>query len=713
MILSEQLTTGQVTFILRVAIQLLAYGGVFLIGLIVLSSAPRVASIRTHDILNRVVGKSTVTFASAKWMINYARGRSGDPIMPTRLLISIGLLILYTAFVSISDIGYLGLYACETSGGHYLDYPASVKTNANASAAIALNLVNGTDPSTVKAYRCDSVEVVSFGPNVTERNCTAWQNGTYADPIYFSHLNTTDSDVLMQRQLKHINTSRSAFIDLNTYYVGPGPQRVENPTVTNGLVINPHPTGVQMVIGVPQLSSQQQVTLNQTIALEVEFGCMTVGIYSQHDPDASGSGLDIYATNGTWRRYYGPPYLEDALSTAADSVRAYWLPLFNTSTLADDGTMIGYNQSNSILSTTANIQTVYLPTRAGLDNVQLTEYILGNCTETVIKRLNATIIDAEDAVYNACSMPALGGSVTSEGDILEGLSIMVCAASTQVNMVSAVVDVDTEGSVTLNITRLPADLNYVRASYWDAMEIGGNITQFSDFLPIERYTFSPNPAGPTVHYIGQYDGFPNIRSTGPGSGAGLFSRVAETVLDVPDALSGFAGLTLLNDGNNALNFTADVITRWAGQVGGSVILTSTAFNGWAALAMPPVTVTSTGGKLVSCYKPRFAFAFLPLVLATLVVLLWIIFLVSTSSLSGSGKVEELYGGVNPYVAAMRHDMGPASSTKETLLAWSAKDTGDPTKEQVPRLEIFDDWETNPRRTITQTALKYFKEPSAS
>jgi hypothetical protein len=332
MILSQQLTTGQVTFILRVAIQILSYGGVFLIGLIVLSSAPRVASIRTHDVLNRVVGKSTVTFASAKWMFNYTRGRSGDPIMPTRLLISVGLLILYTAFVSISDIGYLGLYACDTSNGHHVYYPASIKTNAEASAAIAINLVNGTDPSTVKAYMCDSVEVINFGPNVTERNCTAWHNGTYADPIYFGHLNTTDSDALMQRQLKHINTSRSAFIDLNTYYIGPGPQRVDKPTITNGLAINPHPTGFQVVIVVPQLASQQRATLNQTLALEVEFGCMTLGIYSEHNPDASGSGLDIFSTNGTWRKYYGPSYFQDILSVAADSIRAYWLPFKQPST---------------------------------------------------------------------------------------------------------------------------------------------------------------------------------------------------------------------------------------------------------------------------------------------------------------------------------------------------------------------------------------------
>jgi len=40
LVISHHLTTGQITFILRAGIQVLSYGGLFLIGLIILSCAP-------------------------------------------------------------------------------------------------------------------------------------------------------------------------------------------------------------------------------------------------------------------------------------------------------------------------------------------------------------------------------------------------------------------------------------------------------------------------------------------------------------------------------------------------------------------------------------------------------------------------------------------------------------------------------------------------
>lgn len=220
MLITDALTIGQITFILRAAIQMLSYGGIFLISLIILGSAPRVASLKTHDIVNRIVGKSTVTTASIKWMFNYLRGRSGDPVMSNRLLVSVALLTSYGVFISLSDVGFLGLYTCSVAGPSIQDFPASVRTNDQAQSAVNAALVNGTDPSTVRAYRCDSIAVIHFG-NVTERNCTAWQNSTYADSTFFIGLNMTDSDVLMPRQLRHF--SRSQYIDLNSYYVGPSP----------------------------------------------------------------------------------------------------------------------------------------------------------------------------------------------------------------------------------------------------------------------------------------------------------------------------------------------------------------------------------------------------------------------------------------------------------------------------------------------------------
>ena len=75
MLVTEALTVGQITFILWAAIQILSYGGLFLIGLLILANTPRAAFLKTHNInlLNRLVRKFSFTLTSVKWIWGYIR----------------------------------------------------------------------------------------------------------------------------------------------------------------------------------------------------------------------------------------------------------------------------------------------------------------------------------------------------------------------------------------------------------------------------------------------------------------------------------------------------------------------------------------------------------------------------------------------------------------------------------------------------------------
>ena len=153
MIVISSLTVGEITFILRAIIQILSYGGIFLLGYIVYASAPQIASLKTHDILNRVVGKGTATKETVKWIFGSLRGRNGDPVMPSRLVTSLSLLTVYSLLVSLSDIGFLGFYSCNVSGGSFYDRPVSVRDSDSAQSAVNAALVNGSDPNIIKISR--------------------------------------------------------------------------------------------------------------------------------------------------------------------------------------------------------------------------------------------------------------------------------------------------------------------------------------------------------------------------------------------------------------------------------------------------------------------------------------------------------------------------------------------------------------------------------
>jgi hypothetical protein len=128
MLVTRVLTIGQITFIFRVVIQILSYGGLFLIGILVFSNTPSVTSVRTHDVLNRAVGRSSFTTTSLKWTWSWLRGKMNRPFQSTRLFIALALLTLYTPLTSLSDIGFLGFYTCSVPGPSVQEYPASINT---------------------------------------------------------------------------------------------------------------------------------------------------------------------------------------------------------------------------------------------------------------------------------------------------------------------------------------------------------------------------------------------------------------------------------------------------------------------------------------------------------------------------------------------------------------------------------------------------------
>ncbi|KAK7458751.1 hypothetical protein VKT23_009753 [Stygiomarasmius scandens] len=696
MLISSTLTLGQITFIFRAAIQILGFGGIFLIGYIILASSPRTASLKTHDIINRAVSKSTLTKSSFLWALAAIRGKTGDPRTPTRLVVAISLLVVYGAFVSLSDVGFLGFHACEVPGPSMFDRPNNVNSVDQARNATINATIAGNDLETIKVYRCSSATYTQFGPNVTEYICDSWQNSTYADASFFSNINTTDSDVLMPRQLRHYEQPRSAFIDLNTYYMGPGVKRVEQPTIQNGIAVFPHEQGVRTVLGVPTLEPQRSVTLDKTMALEVDIGCMRLGLYSDASLDSVSGGIDLFATNGTWRSFVGPDYMEDVLSKAADDIRDLYRPLFNESSLDSNGFITGFNDSFFQKSTTANVMSaaVSLDITDGSDKF---EWIKGNCTASLRSRLNLTEYYPEDAP-NYCNMLGLGGSIISDGGVYVGLSRMICATSTQINMVSATISSNADGSINpLNYTRIPADLHHVRASFFDVMQVNdGQDTQYTNFLPYDRFTLSENHQGETSHFISQYQDFSSIRIHGTGSGGGsVMPRVGSLMIDEALHLGNdpsTATLTVLDDGNDPITFNVSRVTTWGGELGASYILNSLAYTGWVAETRPPLLIQSTGGKLATCYTPPYALGFLPLVLTAVFVIFWVLYLLISSQLNGLKNLEYLYGGMTPFWGVV----SPQTDAERTILGWE----NDP----KPHLQLLN--QGQPLLSGGETAARY-------
>ncbi|KAK7051062.1 hypothetical protein VNI00_005174 [Paramarasmius palmivorus] len=670
MFLTSALTVGQLTFILRAAIQILSYGGIFLLGFIVLGSAPRVASLQTHDVLNRIVGRETATKQTRKWIFNAIRGRNGDPVSSHRLTLALTLLSTYGLLVSLSDLGFLGLYACHKTET-FESRPASVNSTERARAMINTALVNGTDPSTVKYYRCDSSEVVNVGftNDDTLSVCTSWHNSTFADPSVFTGFNTTDSEVLLPRYLRHFNDSgpRAGLFDFNTYRMGFGSTLITNATIRNGLVVEPHESGLKVLLGVPDLNPRQSVKLERAMTLEVEVGCMTVGIMSSHDPDAIGNGLDYFSEKDDWRAYAGPNNLREVLSKMADDVRSYYSPLFNSS--LDDGYRT-INSTGARFTESPRIDKFNLPDIGNsTDGRDIGDWIEGNCTESLRRQLqlDASMITSMDTGFSStCKLVALSGMLAEEGDLVQVASKMVCASTTQINMVSGTVSTSEGGQVVVNMTRLPSDLNQLRADYFDTI-VGPNGTDYQPFAPMLRYTLSDNPNGPTSHYIYNKRPLVNSADMGTGSPGVILASIGTAMLDLSELSSSTAqsGLLSLSTPDNVVSLAPKTASEWFGQAGASLTLNSLVYNGWIAESSAVLLVTDTGGDAGICYTTPYAIGFVPLLIAAIFVALWMVTLLITGRAAGTKTLEGYYGGLKPYWGVVC----PTTPAHDAILAW--------------------------------------------
>jgi hypothetical protein len=704
-LVTQSLTIGQLTFILRAIIQVLSLAGPFFIGLIVLSNATRFASFPTHDVINRIVGKLTVTRSSLQWIWQFIQRKHHDPVRSFSLLFTIVLLVLYGLFSALSDIGFLGFYACSIVGQNTPKYvkPASIENEILARSSILDNFVSGTDPDAVIARRCDSSSLLQSPLNDTWWTCSHWRNSTWTDRSLFAGINTTDSDMLIPRRLglaSGANDMTSWTANMTSWYGNTGSHRIEIPTIKGGILINPTDIGFQALFGVPRLEKEHEFNLTQVMALEVETGCMTLGISSVDGIDNSSPGIDFMETNGTWRWYSGPDILEDVLTNYTDVIREYWLPEFNVSTLDSSGAMISINRSETLFRDVTVIQEIRLPYSSNSYNEL--DWILGNCTNSIRQKLNLPPMGSRSYDYEAltCSMLGLTGSMEAEGRIIQGQTKMLCASTSQINMVSATVRKDASESISLNVTRIPSNLHYVVADYWSPVQVdpGSNPYGWDRYAwdPVERYTLSNNDTGRTSHYIIQKKVSPVLsRRIGAGSGGNALSRAGSQGL-TEDEL--FPTNQVLDAGGRDVLLYPKTVTQWAGQIGASFLLATTEYNPWAALDAPPILVVDQGTRTAICYRPLYAIGFIPLVLVALVVIFWFIFTLFRTPLSPLRRLEDLYSGISPY---WRYFV-PNLAQQDMLLIWQ--------REPNPHLDVFSPDEASmsnlrdPQKAVNYLAL---------
>jgi len=275
-------------------------------------------------------------------------------------------------------------------------------------------------------------------------------------------------------------------------------------------------------------------------------------------------------------------------------------------------------------------------------------------------------------------------------------------------MVSATVETSAEGSLSIDLIRLPSVLNFFSVPYWHHT---GNAGLLVYTHPVERFTLADNASGPTSHFIPSGRGS-TTRSWGPGNGGNVILPLASIMINgghlmevdqgLPDANSfNLAGIKILDEGDKDIDYSPSLVTTWSGQVGASFVVESIAYNGWAALDSSPITVYSTGGRLATCYEPLYALAFLPLALTAAFVACWALLILVGSSFAGHERLKESYGGLSPYVDAVC----PANKQKETRLAWK--------NDSKPWLEILPTdhdmyWDDAP-----MTALRLLKTPQSA
>ncbi|KAJ7826856.1 hypothetical protein B0H13DRAFT_2120387, partial [Mycena leptocephala] len=537
MLISETLTIGQITFIFRALIQLLTY------------SAPRVAMLSTHDLINRLVGKTTATTSSLFWILGYFTGRSGDHSFPRGLIASVFLFTIYSSLVNLSDIGLLGIYSCTTAWPSYTDSPLSVHDVIAANA--------------------------SLNVNVSEYVCTSWHNGSYGDASFFQNLNTTDSAVLMNRELK-TSTPRA--------------------TISNGILLQPDATGVRAIAGVPPLPPQRSMQLDRPWLSRPTWAVLI----SVSSPNGISmlywtTQFDIFATNWT-QHYSGPDNMKDTLLKWGAHIRSLVRPLFNESSINDWGYLFANGLDNRTASPlggrpylTAKVVNWFLPESdsniTDPTHVSVQTALMRNCTEDIYSALGVTLLPNITATGAAaaglipsvaCSNLAVQGSLASSGFPLAGLSRFICAASSQLNLF-----------LTLAFERHDADLHYTIASWWDVLPVD-NETAYVQFEPYERYTLSPSPgSGSRNHPLPAYVALYLNRLKGADGAGGVISSLTDFLLSYPASVSA--------DSSGSRTSTMTIIPTWAGTIGASFIAESLAYNGWAALHQWTATEASYGG----------------------------------------------------------------------------------------------------------------------
>ena len=681
LVISNKLTIGQITFILRIVIQILSYGGLFLIGLIILGNAPPVAPLETHDVLNRIVGKSTTTKTSIKWIFRRVFRRIRDPVPSSRLTIALALSLCYGFFVSLSDIGIIGFHSCTIPGSSFQDFPASIKTDSDALAVVTANMVNGTDPHLIKSYRCDSAQTVAINVNVTEMICSAWHNSTYGDPFDVRNLNTTDSDVFMARELSHDNGTTTAQLDLNSYFVGASGEPVMSSTIRYGIGVFPHDTGVRLISGIPQLSPQQRTQISKTLVMESDIGCLTLGTLGQIDSSIMFDlGTDFFIPDQLYTpEYAGPDILRTPLTKAAHAIRALMLPIFNTSDTDINGYYRSFNRSYGQFSWQTVVSSFGLPLGSTPPNASdISNYIMGNCTQEINQLLNISLpAKLDEHPPSLCVLYQVAGSFFSDQSSFRGHAELVCATTTQINAASATIEVDVTGLTTHNITRLPSNLNVVQADYFDVVHnTTTGDTTWGDYDPIYRYTLSDNSSGPLNHYIYQEFPFRGATAFSFSFGAGGISTAFATVGAAMTGINSFSDTTLGIINPNYFTFdnlTVITVTKFGGAVGASYLLATVGYNGWAARGSQALTVVSTGGQLATCYNYQYAAAFLPLILAVVFVVFWLFAMLVTSGfrhILEARRLSTRYGGLSPAIVTP----GPFAGKPplDTVLVWEHK-----------------------------------------
>ncbi|KAG6813698.1 hypothetical protein H0H87_009001, partial [Tephrocybe sp. NHM501043] len=384
------------------------------------------------------------------------------------------------------------------------------------------------------------------------------------------------------------------------------------------------------------------------------------------------------------QKYAGPENLQRVLAQSVAETRHYLRPFFNDSTLSGGfltGTFHGINVS---LTQAAQIHVAFLFPQKGCKIGDIETLLATNCTAVLRKELGITTPTnySKSNPFLSCGYFGTQSTMASHGDGEIIFEYMMCASTTQVNMVAATISVSDTDQIFITFNRLPSELNYIRADFPKAK------------------------GGLACHPIRALHPGLNVLPTniGPGTGASFISTLGTLLLN-PTTRSNedYDALAVLSGGPAPIaNLSPSNVTEWFGRVGGSVASASLTYNGWAALQVPQVTVMNTTAQEVPalCYDLRYAIAFIPLLFAAmaLMVLTALSLFRGTFSPSVSRRVGHAYTGLVPYSSAASSD----NLEKGEVLVWEHRPGSRPYLRAVEKGYVI-------TGAPNDTALQYFKE----